>query len=70
MKRCFKQQIISLNYDTFWSWITVVEKIQKMKENVHIETIIAMALARLGNGNSLQMCGKVYNIAKNTTIIT
>jgi hypothetical protein len=41
-----------------------------MENNIPIETRIAMGLAWLGSGNSLQMCGKVYNIAKNTSIIT
>jgi hypothetical protein len=30
---------------------------------------VAMTLARLGSGNSLQMCGKVTGIAKSTTSI-
>ncbi len=50
--------------------LSLEEKNTHMKENIPIETRIAMALARLGSGNSLQMCGEVYNIAKNTSIIT
>jgi hypothetical protein len=34
-----------------------------------MEVIVVMAFARLGNGNSLQMCGEVYGIAKSTTSI-
>jgi len=29
----------------------------KMRKNIPMKIIVAMALARLGNGNSLQMCG-------------
>jgi hypothetical protein len=28
-----------------------------MRKNILVEVMIAMAIARLGNGNSLQMCG-------------
>jgi hypothetical protein len=34
-----------------------------MRKNILVET------KRLGSGNSLQMCGKVFGIAKNTTSI-
>ncbi len=34
-----------------------------------MEARVAMVLARLGNGNSLQMCGEVYGIAESTTSI-
>ncbi len=35
-----------------------------MRENIHVETRIATALALLGNGNFLQTCREVYGIAK------
>ncbi len=35
-----------------------------MRENIPMETIVAMALARLGSEISLQMCGEVYGITK------
>ncbi len=34
-----------------------------------METKVTMAFAKLGSENSLQMCGKVYGIAKSTTSI-
>ncbi len=34
-----------------------------------METKVIMTFARLGNENSLQMCGKVYGIAESTTSI-
>jgi hypothetical protein len=34
-----------------------------------MEVIIVMAFARLGSGNSLQMCGEVYAVAESTTSI-
>ncbi len=34
-----------------------------------MEIKIAMALAKLGNENSLQMCGEAYGIAKSMTSI-
>jgi hypothetical protein len=40
-----------------------------MRKNISMETRVTMALAKLGNENSLQMCGEVYGIAKNTTFI-
>jgi len=33
-----------------------------MKEYILVEARVAMAFARLGNRNSLQMCRKVYDI--------
>ncbi len=40
-----------------------------MRKNIPMEIIVAMALTRLGNGNSLQMCGQVYGIAKSMASI-
>jgi hypothetical protein len=40
-----------------------------MKESILVEARVAMALARLGSGNSLQMCGGVNGIIKSTTSI-
>jgi hypothetical protein len=34
-----------------------------------MEAIIIMAFARLGSGNSLQMCGEVYGIVESKTLI-
>ncbi len=34
-----------------------------------MEVKVAMVLTRLGSGNSLQMCGEVYGIAKSMTSI-
>jgi len=33
-----------------------------MRKKIHVEIKIAMALALLGNGNSLQTCKEVYGI--------
>ncbi len=41
-----------------------------MRKKIPIETRIAMALAQLGNENSLQMCGKVYGTIENMSSIT
>jgi hypothetical protein len=41
-----------------------------MKQNIHVEIKITMALAQLGSGNFLQMCGEVYDIAENIASIT
>jgi hypothetical protein len=35
-----------------------------MRKKKSIETIVGMSIARLGSGNSLQMCGEVYGIVK------
>ncbi len=40
-----------------------------MREHIHVETKITMAFTRLGSGIFLQMCGKVYGIAKSATSI-
>jgi hypothetical protein len=40
-----------------------------MKENILVETRITMVFAKLGSGNSLQMCGEFYGIVKSTTSI-
>ncbi len=40
-----------------------------MRESILVEARVTMVLARLGNGNSLQMCGEVYGIAESTSII-
>jgi hypothetical protein len=40
-----------------------------MRKNISMEIKIAMALAKLGNENSLQMCGEAYGIAKSMTSI-
>jgi hypothetical protein len=40
-----------------------------MKENIPMEFKITMAPTRLSSGNSLQMCGEIYGIAKSTTSI-
>jgi hypothetical protein len=40
-----------------------------MREKKSIETIVGMIIARLGSGNSLQMCGEVYGIVKSITSI-
>jgi hypothetical protein len=40
-----------------------------MRESIHVEARVVMALAKLGSGNSLQMCGEVYGIIENTTFI-
>jgi hypothetical protein len=40
-----------------------------MRKNISMETKVTMAFAKLGSENSLQMCGKVYGIAKSTTSI-
>jgi hypothetical protein len=40
-----------------------------MRKNISMETKIAMALTKLGNENSLQMCGEVYGSAKSMTSI-
>ncbi len=63
----FKKQETRLSYDTFRSLIRVVGssfewKNTHMRENIHVEIRIAMALALLSNGNSLQMCKEVYGI--------
>ncbi len=34
-----------------------------------MEVIVVMAFARLGSGNSLQMCGELYSIVESTTSI-
>jgi hypothetical protein len=41
-----------------------------MKENIHVETKITMALAQLGSGNSSHMCGEANDVAKNIASIT
>ncbi len=51
-----------LRFYTFCVLIKVVgpsleQKNVKMRKNIPMKIIVAMALARLGNGNSLQMCG-------------
>jgi hypothetical protein len=35
-----------------------------MRKKKSIKTIVGMFIARLGSGNSLQMCGEVYGIVK------
>jgi hypothetical protein len=40
-----------------------------MKESIHVEARVAMVLAGLGSGNSLQMCGEVCGIVESTTSI-
>jgi hypothetical protein len=40
-----------------------------MRKNIPVETKVTMALAKLGNENSLKMCGEVYGIAKSMTSI-
>jgi ascorbate-specific PTS system EIIC-type component UlaA len=40
------------------------QKKMNMRKNKSIKTIVGMFIARLGSGNSLQMCGEVYGIVK------
>ncbi len=40
-----------------------------MIQNIFVEVKVAMVFARLGSGNSLQMFGEVYDIAKNMASI-
>jgi hypothetical protein len=40
-----------------------------MRENIHVDTKVSMALARLGSGNSLHKCGKVYGIVEDMASI-
>jgi len=54
------RQHTKLSFDTFHALTRVVGSSLKwkntnMRENILVEAIIAMALARLGNENSLQM---------------
>ncbi len=57
------RQHTRLSFDTFCALIKVVgpksleQKNINMRKNILVEVMIAMAIARLGNGNSLQMCG-------------
>jgi hypothetical protein len=41
----------------------------KHDKNIFVEVKVAMVFAKLGSGNSLQMFGKVYDIAKNMASI-
>jgi hypothetical protein len=44
------------------------QKITHMRENnILVEIKVTMVLTRIGNKNSLQMCGKFYGIIKSTT---
>jgi hypothetical protein len=59
------RQCTRLSFDTFCALIRVVgtsleRKNTNMRKNIHVETKVAMALAILGNGNSLQMCGELF----------
>jgi hypothetical protein len=40
-----------------------------VKKNIHVEIEIAIALAQINSGNYLHICGKVYGITKNTSLI-
>ena len=40
-----------------------------MQACILVETRIAIALGQLESGNTLQMCSKVFRVAKNTTSI-
>jgi len=40
-----------------------------VRENIPVETMVVMVLARLGSETSLQMCGKVYDIIESMTSI-
>jgi hypothetical protein len=48
---------------------SLAQKNTNMKESILVEARVAMVLARLGNGNSLEMCGEVYGIVESTTSI-
>jgi hypothetical protein len=68
------QQRTRLGYDTFYSLIKVVgpsleRKNTQVRESILVRTKITMALTQLSSENSLQMCGEVYGIVKNTTSI-
>jgi hypothetical protein len=68
------QQYTRLNFDAFRALIRVVgpsleRENTNMRESIHVEARVAMALARLGSGNSLQMCGEVYGIVESMTSI-
>jgi hypothetical protein len=61
LEKMFRQRT-RLNFYTFCALIKVVgpslEQINiNIRKNILVEIIIAMVLARLGIGNSLQMCG-------------
>ncbi len=63
------QQCTKWSYDTLHALIRVVgpslkQKKMNMRKNKSIKTIVGMFIARLGSGNSLQMCGEVYGIVK------
>ncbi len=49
--------------------LSLERKNTNMRENILMEVIVVMAFARLGNGNSLQMCGELYSIVESTTSI-
>jgi hypothetical protein len=40
-----------------------------MRKNTSMKIKVVVVLAKLGNENSLQMCGEVYHIAKSMTSI-
>jgi hypothetical protein len=59
------QQCTRLSFDTFCVLIRVgasslEQKNKNMRKNILVEVTVAMTLAILGNGNSLQMCGEVF----------
>jgi len=68
------QQRTRLSFDTFRALIRVVgpsleQENTNMRESIHVDVRVVMAIARLGSGNSLQMCGEVYGIVESMTSI-
>lgn len=58
-----------LNHSTFRFVVSIVAPTLErqntiLRECIFVEIRVAIALARRGSGNSLEMCGEVYGVAE------